>query len=378
MPSFNPDTYCSLPFAGFDNRVKHVCCWTASVDKKNKFEGFSQCVNSDIVKNLQQDLLSGVKNTLCKTCWDHESVGVTSMRLSHNQNKSVEVIENEIAYKQLKHLVIDSGNVCNLSCRTCWPESSSSLIKEFKAKSKKFQVNFSETTIKSTDIEQLKTENFDCIETISILGGEPLQNLDHIELLEHIIDLGKAGQCVLRYSTNGTVTISDRLKNIFTKFKELNLSLSIDAIEAQFEYIRTNGKWKDTHLNVCNLIDLSTVHPNIYLSTHPTISALNILYLEPLFEWYTAHNLSWTIVFCDFPEEYSFNIFNNQQKEVIIKNLKKSKFDLGSIISQVQQSEFNPELLQRFYQQIEFTKEYKDLDASIYLPELLTLLKQSV
>lgn len=375
MSSFNPETYCSLPFVGFDSRVEHVCCWTSSVDIKNNFKGFSQCVNSDIVKNLQQDLLAGVKNPLCKACWNHESIGVTSMRQMYTQNKSIEIIENEIARKQLKHLVVDSGNVCNLSCRTCYPLSSSSLIKEFLAKSKKFQIDFVETTIKSTNIAQLKTENFDCIESISILGGEPLQNLDHIELLEHIIDLGKADQCVLQYSTNGTVPISIRLKNIFTKFKRLNLSLSIDAIETQFEYIRTNGKWKDTYLNICNLIDLSTVHPNICLSTHPTISALNVMYLEPLFEWYSAHKLGWTMVFCDFPKEYSFNIFNNQQKEVIIENLKKSKFDMSSVISQIQQSEFNSELLQLFYRQLEFTKEYKDLDANIYLPKLLTLLK---
>jgi MoaA/NifB/PqqE/SkfB family radical SAM enzyme len=375
MLSFNPDTYCSLPFVGFDNRVKHICCWTSSIDIKNKFNGFSQCVNSDIVKNLQQDLLLGVKNSLCQTCWAHESIGVSSMRQKHNQNKSVEVIENEIAHKQLKHLVIDSGNVCNLSCRTCSPFSSSSLIKEFQAKSKKFQVGTFATTIKSTNIEQLKTENFNCIETLSILGGEPFQNLDHIEILEHIIDLERAGQCVLYYSTNGTVPISNRLKNIFTKFKAVNLSLSIDAIETQFEYIRTNGRWTDTYLNICELIDLSTAHPNICLLTHPTISALNILYLEPLFEWYSAHKFLWTIVFCNFPKEYSFNIFNDQQKEVIIKTLKKSKFDMSSTISQVQQSKFDPELLQRFYQQIEFTKEYKGLDASIYLPELLILLK---
>jgi organic radical activating enzyme len=375
MPSFNPDTYCSLPFVGFDSRVNHICCWTAGRDIKNNFEGFSQCVNSDIVKNLQQDLLLGVKNPLCKACWDYESIGVTSMRQWHNQNKSVEVIENEIAHKQLKHLVIDSGNVCNLSCRTCWPTSSSSLIKEFWVKSKKFQVDFFETTIKSTDIGQLKTENFNCIETLSILGGEPFQNLDHIEILEHIIDLGRAGQCALQYSTNGTVPISNKLKNIFTKFKAVNLSLSIDAIETQFEYIRTNGRWTDTYLNICELIGLSTAHPNICLSTHPTISALNILYLEPLFEWYSAHKFPWTIVFCNFPKEYSFDIFNDQQKEVIIKTLEKSKFDMSSAISQVQQSKFEEELLQRFYQQIEFTKEYKGLDANIYLPELLMLLK---
>lgn len=375
MISFDLNTYCSLPFVGFDNRVKHVCCWTASEDKKNNFESFSQCVNSDTVQALQQDLLTGVKNPLCSTCWNHESVNVTSLRQTHLSRKNQQTIEDEIVSKQLKHLVIDSGNICNLSCRTCWPESSSGLIKEFVAKSKKFQIMPFQTKIRQVNLDQLRNENFDSIESISVLGGEPFQNLHHLDLLNHVIKLGRSKQCNLFYSTNGTVPLFHGIKNIFSQFKSVDISLSIDAVGDQFEYIRTNGDWVSTAQNIANLINLSKDYPNISLSGHPTISCLNVLYLEPLFQWYSNNSLPWITVFCNFPQEYSFSIFNNEQKEIIVKKLQKSKFDTRSIVKQIQQSKFNHGHLLTFYNQIEFTTEYKKLDASQFLPELTNLVK---
>lgn len=375
MPTVDLKTYCSLPFSGFDSRVGHVCCWTASIDWHNRFSNFSQCVNSDIVKKLQQDLIAGVKNPLCKTCWAYEEVGVTSLRQTYLLNKTEPEINREIDSQLLKYLVLDSGNVCNLSCRTCWPESSSSLIKEFQAKAEKLKIYNFQSKIKHVDLELLKNQNFNFIETISVLGGEPFQNLDHLDLLEHIIDLGRSSQCKLYYSTNGTVPINDRLKEIFSKFQTVDLSLSIDAVGLPFEYIRTNGRWAFTEQNINNMIELSKKHPNIVLSGHPTISCLNVLYLDPLFEWYSKNNLYWIPGFCANPREYSFDIFDLRQRQFIIEKLEKSKFDTSAVIKQIQQSTFDNASLELFFQQVEFTKEYKKLDAVEFLPELMNLLK---
>lgn len=376
MPAVDLKTYCSLPFSGFDSRVGHVCCWTASVDQYNRFSDFSQCVNSDIVKKLQQDLITGIKNPLCKTCWGYEDVGVTSLRQTYLQNKTEPEINLEISNQLLKYLVLDSGNVCNLSCRTCWPDSSSSLIKEFQVKAQKnLKIYHSQGKIRHVNLELLKKQNFNSIETISVLGGEPFQNLDHLDLLEHIIALGRSGQCKLYYSTNGTVPMNNRFKEIFSKFHTVDLSLSIDAVGSQFEYIRTNGQWAVTEQNINHMIELSKEHPNIVLSGHPTISCLNVLYLEPLFDWYSKNNLHWIPGFCANPREYSFDIFNPTQRQFIIEELKKSKFDTSVVIKQLQQTAFNSASLKLFFQQTEFTKEYKKLDAVDFLPELMNLLK---
>lgn len=371
------DTYCSLPFVGFDHRVKHVCCWTASQDRTSRFEDFSQCVNADVVKKLQQDLLAGVKNPLCKTCWDHESLGLTSLRLMHLKDKSPQTIHDEVIHKQLKHLVIDSGNVCNLSCRTCSPESSSSLIKEFRAKSKVLALAPFATKIRHINPDRFKKENFDSIETIHVLGGEPFQNLNHLTLLKHVISIGRSSQCRLSYSTNGTVPLHEQIKQILGQFAKVDISISIDAVGEQFEYVRTNAQWTATADNISDLIAWSRSDARIALVAHPTISCLNVLYLESLFEWYRSRGLDWIIVFCESPKEYSFSIFDDHERHQLIDRLSASKFDTQPIIKQVQRSVFDGHARSRFYQQIEWTKTYKNLDASRMLPDLLALLNSA-
>ena len=125
----NKKTYCSLAFAGFDNRSKSVCCFTKDMTSK-KCNSFTEIQNSPELKALQNDLLNGVKNKVCGKCWDWEEYGATSMRSNFILGKSDEDLKNEVQNKKLKHLVMDSGNVCNLSCRMCGPESSTGWFKE--------------------------------------------------------------------------------------------------------------------------------------------------------------------------------------------------------------------------------------------------------
>lgn len=365
MTNYNPDTYCSLAFTGYDARAKSVCCWTAKT--LGGVNSFLELRDSPAIHNLQQDLLAGVKNAICQDCWKQEEVGQTSMRQSHSLNKSDLTIKKEIQNKKLKYLVIDSGNVCNLACRTCNPWSSSAWFKEYNEKnSKKF--NFA---VKQTDTAYLINEEFQELEWLSVLGGEPFQNLDHLQVLEVIVQQGYAKNCTLGYVTNGTVKMSDKIKDISEHFKLIRLTLSIDATEKQFEYIRTNGDWNQL---VNNIADFSSIK-NIVLGAHPTISALNIFYLDELFQWFTNLSISYSLVFCERPTYYSFNIFNDKQKIELIEHLKKSKFDVATIINHINHSVFDQSALEQFWLEIESTKKLKGLDAEVYIPKLLDFLK---
>lgn len=357
--TYNKDTYCSLAFSGFDTRTKSVCCWAKF---NTKFNSYSEAMRSPEVIALQTDLVNGVQNPICCDCWSQENAGVKSMRRGELSDWSPE--------KKLRRLVIDSGNVCNLSCRTCGPDSSSSHIKEFEAKhNKKYNIK-----IKKTDIEYLKKEDYSHIEIISVLGGEPFQNLDHLEILELIVERGYAKNCSLSYITNGTIPLSDKIKNLFTEFKNVGIVVSIDAIDKQFEYIRTNGVWSSLENNITNLAEeLKSISGHLH--GHPTISALNILYLEELFQWYTDRNISYDTIFCTWPTYYSFTIFNDLQKAIIIKQLEQSKFNTSGIIQQLKDSVFDADSLTKFYSEIKFTKEYKNLDIYEYLPKLMELLE---
>ena len=376
---YNISTYCPLAFTGFDTRAKSACCWAKIPETPRSFKELQDTIT---IKNLQQDLLNGVKNPTCTACWQQEETGVVSMR-QHFLDID-KAIEQEIVDKKLKHLVIDSGNVCNLACRTCGPYYSSSYFKETNAKNIKFgrkeQILFFAKeqilTVKKTDLEYLKSEDYSSIASISVLGGEPFQNLEHLEILELIIEQGYAANCKLFYCTNGTIKLPKRIKDIFSNFESVHFTLSIDAICEQFEYIRTNGEWSILLDNVADLKELSENNTNFNIDGHPTISALNILYLDELYKWYEENNLNYHIVICESPLAYSFQIFNYAQKEIILAKLADSRFDMAAIMQHIDNSSFSQAALDNFYSEIEFTKEFKNLDINEYLPRLMKLLEQ--
>jgi len=361
----NLNTYCSLPFSGFDNRTSSACCWLKLDEKVNSFAEMQQ---STEIHELQQTLLSGVRHSKCGACWESEDFNIISMRQTVLLNKNEDEIIKEITHKKLKYLVIDSGNVCNLACRTCGPSASSGLIKEFRVRYGQDYYR-----IKKTKIDSLLEEDYSDLIRIDILGGEPFQNLDHLMVLEKIITNGNSKNITLSYTTNATTKLSPQIYNLFSNFKKVNLIVSIDATHMQFEYIRTNGIWNDV---VSNINEWRSKFYNIRLSGHPTISALNVLYLDELYTWYQANNIDYNFVMGANIPEYSFSLFTDNQKSLIISKLSNSMFNMAQIKDHVRSSNYDSSLLSKFYESTNFTKSFKGLDIEEYLPRLTELLKK--
>lgn len=367
----NNKTYCSLAFAGFDNRAKSVCCFTKF---NKKYNSFTEIQNSQELKTLQNDLLNGVKNKICGKCWDWEEYGATSMRSNFILGKPNEDLKNEVQNKKLKHLVINSGNVCNLSCRTCNPESSTGWFKESNARGIE---TFNKKDIVKTDIEALMNEDYSQLRSVEILGGEPFMNLEHLKIIKRIIDSGNAKKCNLSYTTNGTHKPSPLILNYFKQFYKVVLNLSIDATEKLFSYVRTGGNWEVIVSNFKFLRYAQQKYDNLLLTCHPTISALNILQLDELWSWFTEQNLIdryLQIGIVVTPKYYSFNIFNDKQKNDLIKKLDNSNYDFSHVIKAVQDSTFDSQARKEFFSEIDFTEKYKKLKSNEYLQPLINFL----
>ena len=83
----------------------------------------------------------------------------------------------------------------------------------------------------------------------------------------------------LKYSTNAT-KLEIKGKNIlevWEKFKNVHLSLSIDGIEDVFELTRHGGNWEETKQNLIKIRN-----SNIEYWVHPTVSILNIFNITEL------------------------------------------------------------------------------------------------
>ena len=78
--------------------------------------------------------------------------------------------------------------------------------------------------------------------------------------------------------------------------------------------------------------------------------------------------------FCTHPTEYSLDILNNAQKNLVIESIKDVS-GLEPVVSHIESCDYNSKLVQKFWEATEFTKNYRKLDLEEYLPELHTLIK---
>lgn len=384
---YNKNTYCTNAFGGFDSWAGAVCC---KVYPRKPGASFYEIINSEVTKHIQKDLLNGIQSSYCKECWQQEKHGVKSLRINQTFMQLIDqeaeqihwrnIIKEEIYNKKIRNFTINSGNMCNLACRTCHPNLSSGHWNEseYKNSTNKYPKIIFKPKVEKTSIDLLLKEDYSSIQNVQILGGEPFLNLDHLAVIEKIIQDGNAKNCTLTYTTNMTVKLPEKIKNIAKNFKRIVLMMSLDATGKPFSYIRTTGDWQIVKENLRNLLLVAKEY-NLNLNINVALSVLNLLYLEEIYK--LAEIIRNKITYCDVqlqfvtdPKHYSANILKDTEKDKIIQLLLNSESDLQPIVSYVKQSVFCPSSRQRFFEEIEFTKQYRGLDIYEYLPELMSLL----
>ena len=181
----------------------------------------------------------------------------------------------------------------------------------------------------------------------------------------------------MSYTTNGTHRPSPLILDYFKQFYQVVLNLSIDATGKLFSYIRTGGNWEVILSNFKFLRYAQQKYDNLLLTCHPTIGALNVLQLDELWNWFSEQNLIdryLQICIIVDPKHYSFSIFNDKQKNDLIKKLNNSNYDLDYVIKAVQNSTFDYQAREQFFKEIDFTEKYKKLNSNEYLQPLVNFL----
>ncbi len=62
--------------SGWDSRTKKMCCWATLPEYKS----YQEMHKDQVVKDLLEDLVSGVRNPICNGFWQLEDVNTMSMR----------------------------------------------------------------------------------------------------------------------------------------------------------------------------------------------------------------------------------------------------------------------------------------------------------
>ena len=295
--------FCVLPWISLETSpigTLRPCCLAEEeiVDEHStKFNlataNLNQVQDSVYMYQLRQQFLKGNRPDTCRKCWNEEDAGRISKRM-HTIKRLEHVIDNETwthASKPLKFLDLKLGNICNLKCRICGSWSSSQFAVEEIKFSKPGQADYHKSMLRKgawpkenqvfwNQIDRL----IDQIEYIEFTGGEPFMINEHFDMLQKIVDRGRAPHVEIHYNTNGT-HYPEHAEDIWQNFNTVEIAFSIDDVDRRFEYQRTNANWNQVVDNIEKFKQLKSRHANIQLQVCSTVNIFNVMYLEELAHW---------------------------------------------------------------------------------------------
>ena len=271
-------TFCPLPFNHISTmpqgEIKLCCRGQPPRDGRNPnvsdpdFD-LKEYWNGEYMNEVRDSLLLGEKIPQCRNCWKMEAQDIVSLRL----NRITDTMDQETTRKNviqyLEHREVDFNipllelklsNVCNFKCRMCWPKDSSKWMQDWD-KVKKFygegDQEYIGDIVEKNDMHKRRVMNLyerdekfisqliglmEHVEELEFAGGEPLMDPIHYRVLEAVPNPEKV---TLKYSTNLSIMKLGKkhIIDIWKKFKNIKLTISIDGYKELNERIRRESDW---------------------------------------------------------------------------------------------------------------------------------------
>lgn len=243
--------------------------------------------NSDVFNHPKLvEFRNNNKNSqqLLGKCSECEELACTGRRGRNRSSSNILYIKDKLLYDQLgpKMITFKLDYVCNLACVTCGPSLSTKWrnIKNIKDLSISPSEDNLRKIIRNIDLNQL--------ETVHILGGEPLITKTHETILEELLPYAK--NITVWYDTNATIYPSNQTLELWEKFKLIRLKFSIDGIGKSFNYLRWPADWSQVEENILKMKENLPV--NHMLSIRPAMGFLNLHIIKDIRDWYEKHLLT--------------------------------------------------------------------------------------
>ena len=276
----------SVSITGDHGAVVPCCNLDIGVDDKwiqystiQNFENLNQPLKSFLWFDLKEQLSKDWPDP-CSSCKKREELNLKSLR-TYAYGDIGKVDKESLS---LLELSLDFS--CNMMCRTCRPGISSrwthatKLNDNLKLIDKEHYSNMSNQNFSARIKTLLYNTNFEHLKKIHLVGGEPFisPNIQwFFDLLDDKCDLSRIEFIV---HTNGSIFPNSKIRNVLSKFKDIQINISIDAIGDLAEVNRIGVPWKKIDKVIRKWIDFTQP---IYFA--PVISLMNINKLQDLIEY---------------------------------------------------------------------------------------------
>jgi MoaA/NifB/PqqE/SkfB family radical SAM enzyme len=244
--------------------------------------------NSNEWKQLRGDFLNHNFAQIpdCKVCRENEQKGATSPRMMNNKflcdQLGIDVIKNlhQIAsnncnVNDIVTLDYYPSNYCDYSCVMCSGGASSQRhVFEFKILNHRGE----KIVINSTDSDFYQL--LEKVEIINFTGGETVLQKQVHELIDYLIQQGRAKDVMITLLTNAS-SYPENLMEKFSQFKGVVYNISIDGIGDVIEYQRRGSKWSIVEANSIKLINVGYIG----IVINYVLTAINVFSVMDFIDW---------------------------------------------------------------------------------------------
>lgn len=387
-----PKTYCPLPWIHLccnpSGRLCLCCEDTLESNFSNQKEYYiyndiEDYYESPYMKWVKDRMLMGLEIKECSVCYNEEVQGLKSKRQHELEKWGFIENKSETLYLDLKF-----GNMCNLKCFMCDPNSSNLIANEFISLGWDQKNPFNKGQM-GIPIKDLFNKNW-CwpenqyfwksiqkllpnIQKIKFTGGEPFINQHVNTCLKMILKYSK-NKVKIQITTNGTYIDQDQL-NILKKF-DTDIVVSLEGVGEINNFIRYPSNWNNIMKNL-KLLEESKINFRI----NATFNMLNMLYITDLIE-YVSNNFKnrITIIPVVKPELFNPAIAPINLKKLVIKKLNSwkkntkipfSNYYYDQILNRLlMASHPDAEQFNKFIKYMQELSSYRGLKIKSYLPEL--------
>lgn len=283
--------------------------------------------NHEYIK-LREHFLKGEWPEGCRKCYKQEEQGIVSRR-----QYELDINGHHLEHATSTHadnpklLDIKLSSLCNLKCRICNSEFSHNWIKDEQeiyglVLNKNAGRNWIDHEENWTDIKQIVNN----LETLYLSGGEPFLIEKHFELLDYMIETDVAKNIRIKFATNGTIKLNDKILDRLRKFKTVTVMYSIDDIGNRYEYQRPPAHWRVIEGNFKHAMQQDFLDITITC----TIGLLNCLSGQEFERWCSDIGFPLDQVFLNYvraPIYYDLSMLSNEQKQYITDQLGNNYID---------------------------------------------------
>lgn len=273
------EKFCILPFNSMQVSPFQVtpCCKIQFFENigESWSSTFENYISNGKLQRLQEEFLDDKVTMPCSRCFIGKNDSLYPDVKYKEFQTLIEMfgINQEISKTTIQFLNIQLGSVCNLQCRHCSPQSSSSLGKIWDSKYE--AVTEISNFTPQMDIDGLideikKSSHFDNVEAVLLSGGEPLMNK---RLREFVTELKSKNVKKIGIVSNLSSDPFDFLE-FFSNFDvpRKAISISLDGDREMHQYYRHLIDMGEFEKNCAFLNTCKSINKAILMS----VSAMNV------------------------------------------------------------------------------------------------------